>query len=115
MRALNEQWVENGRMYKAVETINKTCEGCRYNDDMGKCACKYFIECCQGDDYIVHDLGPVNEDGVLACPFCGAFPEVIQPEDGLAGYGCHCPKCKRAISGIHGDMQGVRDAWNRRA
>lgn len=88
MRKLGEQWVEDGRMRKCTfvgEYISKSI-----------------------------DLGPVNEDGVLPCPFCGAFPEIIQPEDGLSGYGCHCPKCKRAISGIHGNLQGVRDAWNQR-
>ena len=125
MHKLGEQWIVEidgvRHMLKAVETINKTCEGCRYNDDMGKCACKYFIECCQGEDYIIRDLGPVNEDGFLACPFCGEYPEFIiggfdrkslilhhKHFNGLSGHACNYHV------GKHGRQQAI-DAWNRRA
>ena len=74
MREIGEQWIENGRMYKAVDgpkIVNglmegNTCHGCCYVD-------KWDDDCLNpnqafpvGKGVIVKDLGPVNEDGCLA-------------------------------------------------
>lgn len=112
-RKLNEQWVLeiNGvkHMVKAVEGI---CIDCFLENGS---RCTRSDECPAGDqgDYIIKDLGILNDDGLLPCPFCGEYP-VVQPENSRAGFGCHCDKCKCAVSGLHESMQEVMDEWNRR-
>ena len=113
MRNLGEQWVEDGHMWKVVP--NGSCDGCDFN--LG-CMRNGGVICrsghCATKQGHVKDLGPVNEDGLLGCPFCGEYP-VVQPENSRAGFGCHCDKCKCAVSGLHESMQEVMDEWNRRA
>ncbi len=84
MRTLDEQWIENGRMYKAVEgpkIVNglmegNTCHGCCHVDNWDD-DCLHPSKLCPLDKgLIVKDLGPVNEDGVLAEERTGLFPVV---------------------------------------
>ena len=84
MRQLDEQWVENGRMYKAVEgpkIVNglmegNTCHGCCYVDKWDDDCLNPNQECPVGKGVIIHDLGPVNEDGCRAEERTGLFPVV---------------------------------------
>ena len=85
MRQLGEQWVENGRMYKAVlqesKIINRVidgniCHGCCHVDNWDD-DCLHTSRLCPLDKgLIVKDLGPVNEDGCLPSPW-GGYPKII--------------------------------------
>ena len=102
MRLLGEQWIEehiDGKthMYKVVGMSTK-----------GLCT-----------DIIIKDLGIVNEEGLLPCPFCEEYPKV-------SSYGFRWePKeygifhlCKDSFSKIetrhYATTQQAIDAWNRR-
>jgi hypothetical protein len=98
MKNLNDQWVEviNGveHMLKAVE--GHECLGCAYGyrlvsfvaRDDGDCEeMLYEHECkirCPFDTYnlIVKDLGILNADGFLPCPFTGVYPRLKEIEKG---------------------------------
>ena len=64
------------RMYKVV--LPGLCDGCDFN--MG-CLQNGGVNCkaghCVTKQGHVKDLGPVNEDGLLACPLCGKYPTEI--------------------------------------
>jgi Lar family restriction alleviation protein len=117
MKKLGDQWIEiidgQEHMVKAVAPI-ELCKGCCFNCNQGGCCWKGFDDCQMGSFFIIKNLGILNEDGLLPCPFCGEYP-VVQPENSRAGFGCHCDKCKCAVSGLHESMQEVMDEWNRRA
>ena len=75
MREIGEQWIENGRMYKAVSG-KFNCLGCSLDNGSVMCIHKNIVECREGQNFIIHDLGPVNEDGCLAEERTGLFPVV---------------------------------------
>jgi Lar family restriction alleviation protein len=108
-RKLGEQWVEviDGvkHMVKAVKGV---CENCGVSH-----LCNLSSDCPMAWGFIAKDLGILNEDGLLPCPFCGEYP-VVQPENSRAGFGCHCDKCKCAVSGLHESMEELIEEWNRR-
>ena len=70
MRTLDEQWIENGRMYKAVKEQGEECVGCCHDTPTGCCTAPSMqggkYECPVDRGLMVIDLGPVNEDVVLA-------------------------------------------------
>ncbi len=75
---IGEQWVEeiDGKMHmlKADKPV-ELCQGCLYNGNGGGCLWSGFDdECEMGSRFIIKDLGILNEDGLLPCPFCGKFP-----------------------------------------
>ena len=111
MRNLGEQWIENGRMYKAVEGIPSLCIGCCWSDAYHCCG----VEDCPTNHInkglIVHDLGPVNEDGLLACPFCGEYPNL--ENNGYFWYCCTNDDCLAEV-GTGKTKQEAIDIWNRR-
>ena len=99
MRKLGEQWIEeciDGKthMYKVVGMSTK-----------GLCT-----------EMIIKDLGPVNEDGVLGCPFCGESPTIKEELDDnderiyAVEHECNIDM----TTGWYHDRQTVIDAWNRR-
>ena len=127
MRTLGEQWIENGRMYKAISG-KFNCLGCSLDNGSVMCIHKNIVECGEGQNFIIHDLGPVNEEGCLACPFCGAFPIVrcIEEQEGECIVAqAFCPKGDLEIQEPEGKghvlwfmrttLQQAIDAWNRRA
>ena len=109
MRQLDEQWIENGRMYKAVKGL---CERCCVSH-----LCNLSADCPIVWGLIAIDLGPVNEDGLLGCPFCGEFPTIKEEldENDESIYAVE-HECEAVVitTGWNHDKQGVKDAWNRR-
>ena len=115
---IDEQWVEKGsdgkmHMYKASEAINKghVCNGCVFNN--GTCDYK-GDECPVPKGCYIKDLGIINDDGLLPCPFCGEYPVFAQSE--YKNWELHCDAEKHiAFSGVFPIRQQAIDAWNRRA
>ena len=122
MRQLVEQWVENGRMYKAV--LPSLCDVCAFKigeDKERGIICKHGK--CVTTQGSVHDLGPVNEDGCLAEERTGLFPEIANKFDLFAMDRVWVAEFQYADStGMIIQIQ-IRentkkeciDAWNRRA
>lgn len=124
MREIDEQWVENGRMYKAVEgpkIVNglmegNTCHGCCYVDKWDDDCLNPNQACPVGKGVIIKDLGPVDENGCLAEERTGLFPKVSQVFDNLW----------KAFIYVNNDLEHIEvavygktkqqaiDAWNRR-
>lgn len=137
MREIGEQWIEEidgvRHMVKAVE--GESCKGCTFGM-MRKGSGLNDIHVCDREDdcpleysnTVVKDLGILNEDGCLACPFCGAFPIVrcIEEQEGECIVAqAFCPKGDLEIQEPEGKghvlwfmrttLQQAIDAWNRRA
>ena len=123
MRQLGEQWVEEGsdgkmHMYKAVEGEN--CTGCVFGKMCQSSRLNNIHVCDREDDCpleysntVVKDLGPVNEDGLLGCPFCG---EYLTLETNGAGYYWLCctnNDCLITTKGYETKQEAI-DAGNRR-
>ena len=72
MREIGEQWVENGRMYKAVKEQGEECVGCCHDAPNGCCTAPSMqggkYECPVDRGLMVIDLGPVNDMGMLRIP-----------------------------------------------
>jgi len=112
MRQIGEQWIENGRMYKAVAN-DQTCRMCCYAGDRLVCTASQEIQngCDSGWNYCIKDLGPVNEDGMLGCPFCGKYPELQDNRNGSYWY--RCQNCGCALS-TSDSIKDAKDNSNRR-
>lgn len=117
-RQLNEQWVLeiNGvkHMVKAVEGI---CIDCFLENGS---RCTRSDECPAGDqgDYIIKDLGILNDDGLLPCPFCSSDVNIGKSAT-LPG-GCImlnfiCTNCDNQVQVSSDSVQHCVDAFNRRA
>lgn len=128
MRNLGEQWVEeiDGKkhMLKAVN-YSEGCNGCiflRYDPDEFYTCNRGRLGCPVDDGMIIKDLGILNEDECLPCPFCGEYPVVENAYEGFGytppdGYWrVYCSDDNHEISISSGKrMQESIDAWNRRA
>jgi len=125
MRALGEQWVENGRMYKAVlqepKIINRViygniCHGCCHVDNWDD-DCLHPSRLCPLDKgMIIHDLGPVNEDGCLAEERTGIFPTLKEKTvngNNLFGYYVVAHHITVIVEWFSTKQEAI-DAWNRR-
>jgi hypothetical protein len=125
-RKLNEQWIEelDGKrhMLKAVPPIH-LCSGCVFSN---KALCsdplmsERDIDCSK---MIVKDLGILNDDGLLPCPFCGEYPLVENAYEGVSGHNTPDGFWRISCFGKNHEMaffsgktrQQAIDAWNRRA
>jgi len=118
MRKLNDQWIEDGRMRKAV--LPSFCELCVYNlgtvQSTGGVYCKNGSYCVTQTGH-VKDLGPVNEEGCLAEERTGLYPEIWREEYLVEGKEYwHCSLCEMWVHvATYGKTkQEAIDAWNRR-
>ena len=130
MRKIGEQWVETLKdgtrhMFKLVEeygfgyrwVYRETGNGVEANLDVGS-------SCSNSDPKVISfkDLGILNEDGCLPCPFCGEYPVVENAYEGCGytppdGYWrVYCSNDNHEISISSGKRrQESIDAWNKRA
>jgi hypothetical protein len=121
---LGEQWIEiidgQEHMVKAVRPV-ELCQGCLYNGNGGGCWWKGFDdECEMGSRFIIKDLGILNKDGCLPCPFCGEYP-IINSDYNDENKKCFDIICTNEECGCSCETlfylikQEAIDAWNRRA
>ncbi len=127
-RKLNDQWVEviDGQKHMVKETKSENskivCPRCLFSDGHG--TCNYPEDDCPVQNgYYIKDLGVLNDDGLLPCPFCGEYPVIQNAYDGANGaddshgeWEVHCDADKHlAFSGVFKTkLQAIED-WNRRA
>jgi hypothetical protein len=124
MRKLGEQWIEeiDGKrhMLKAVKQTNK-CSGCVF------CTSYWCGDHIQSErefdcsNMIIKDLGILNEEGLLPCPFCVEYPKIGNFGDGFSDttfYVKHnqseCVICGLMRTKSFKTRQQAIDAWNRR-
>lgn len=121
-RKLGEQWVEQGfhdnkmHIYKAIELIGKPCQGCCNLGLGGECFWESPKYCRNGCDYIIKDLGILNEEGCLPSDF-GVYPEVYEHTlMGIDGYMVKAYTSEPHIGKYAwgNTKQEAIDAWNRR-
>jgi hypothetical protein len=116
MKQLGEQWIEDGRMYKAVVGRQKYCLGCSKNDDSVVCRCKNIVGCEEGENFIIKDLGPVNKDGCLAEERTGLFPKFSTMAVGTSSKWMLSVKANGFLIAVYGSTrQEVINLWNQRA
>jgi len=124
MRQIGEQWIEDygtvKYMAKAAKQENPEC--CESSCDF--CCFEHFYctkariaDCNYGKNYIVKDLGPVNEEGCLAEERTGLFPTIEEITDGIWKASVYSNEglTQIEIEVWSTSEQGVKDAWNRRA
>ena len=118
MRQLGEQWIEDGRMFKAVEGQGcENCWGCHWSDENS--CCDSMVKCpvnASETGLIVKDLGVVNKDGCLAEERTGIFPTITKVNVGMWKASVYQ---NEGLIQIESEVwattqQGVFDAWNRR-
>jgi len=116
IKQLDEQWVEviDGQKHMVKETKSENseivCPRCLFSDGHG--TCNYPEDDCPvRNGCYIKDLGILNEDGLLPCPFCGEYPEKLVGNVTWCWYACNCG-CELGVSAT---KQEAIDAWNRRA
>ena len=137
MKELGEQWIEviDGKkhMLKVVEqakTINAdVCGGCYFGvcgdicHDGALHVCGYGEGKCPLDnvDWVIKDLGILNEDGCLPSPW-GGYPKIVRV--GREGFCTYKVRFYLKHGRVYGftlievtgnTRQEAIDAWNRRA
>jgi len=123
MKKIGEQWIEDidgkKHMLKAVN-YSDGCNGCiflRYDPDEFYTCNRGRLGCPVDDGMIIKDLGVLNEDGCLPCPFCGEYPEI--QGGGLSraeGYLVFCDGTSHSVTaGAFIAKQEAINEWNRRA
>ena len=120
-RKLGDQWIEviDGKrhMLKAVDNTYN-CNGCTFLGDSGKCLHSSILECpVYRIDAVIKDLGILNEEGLIPCPFCWEYPtpkeELDEHDERIYAIEHECNI--DMTTGWDHDKRTVIDNWNRRA
>jgi len=123
MKTLGEQWIEiiDGQKHMVKVGLSMKGEACRGCIYMGRVdECSHPCGCPMKNQFdpttIVKDLGPVNEDGVPTCPFCGEYPVLDAQEnfDGRDIWFLECAGCG-ARTAEYFEAEEAINAWKRRA
>ena len=119
---IGEQWIEviDGKkhMLKAVPSVDiGACTACDFEGQESKCAGFPNSVCgSNSDSFIIKDLGVLNDDGLLPCPFCGEYPKIIHPTENMPVVSImHTGVGHRILLEFFSSEQEAIDTWNRRA
>ncbi len=125
MRQLGEQWIEeiDGKRHMVVEMKSDKehggCQRCIFNGGHGTCVYPED-DCPVQNGHHIKDLGPVNEDGLLWCPFCKEFPKGVSKGTEYKNdceisifYIEHSCKVIQTTEFAYSEQECI-DAWNRR-
>jgi len=117
MRKLNDQWVEDGRMYKAIEAVTPmSCARCDIADGTVCCSYQNVCGCKREPSFIIKDLGRVDKNGFLAEERTGLFPSIYHHAIEFDSWYAEVRSEDGSINiNVWGDtLQEAIDAWNRR-
>ncbi len=118
MHKLGDQWVEiikgHPHMLKAIDPTC-LCQGCLYNGNQGGCMWVHGLDDCEsGYRFIIKDLGILNEEGCLPCPwYKEVYPSVY--EVGKDSWMAVVESYGITMRATGKTKQQAIDAWNRRA
>ena len=115
---IGDQWIEviDGKRHM-VKAVKGKCERCVISH-----TCNLSVGCHMELGLIAKDLGVLNEDGLLPCPFCGEYPLVENAYEGVSGHNTPDGFWRISCFGKNHEMaffsgktkQQAIDAWNRR-
>lgn len=104
-RKLNEQWVRDGIMYKAIKKGERCVIACSFIDEPTP------------DGLTFIELGILNNEGLIPCSRCGSYPSIIE-DNGFFSFFHICTGDDDAMVKTESRMYGSRkecvDACNRR-
>jgi len=96
---VNDQWIEtlkDGKrhMIKLVKHVLR-CRVCIYHNGFGCELPSTFTKGCPfpGTEIVAIDLGIVDENDILHCPFCGGKMEVLDKFYAFDGFTVRCKVC----------------------
>ena len=123
MRKLGEQWIEiidgQEHMVKAVDCVDG-CQGCFFHGTImyeSDCKSETINGCHGGRDFIIKDLGILNEDGCLTNCW-GEYPrieELVDVHTREHWFRCITRNNVYCATESYKTKQQAKDAWNRRA
>ena len=121
MKELGEQWIEviEGERHLVMEVKSDkehaACPRCMFNGGHGTCVYPED-DCPVRNGHYIKDLGILNEDGCLPCPFCGEYPKIIHPTENMPVVSIvHTGAGNRILLEFFSSEQEAIDEWNRRA
>ena len=121
MKELGEQWIEviEGERHLVMEVKSDkehaACPRCMFNGRHGTCVYPED-DCPVRNGHYIKDLGILNEDGCLPCPFCGEYPKIIHPTENMPVVSIvHTGAGHRILLEFFSSEQEAIDEWNRRA
>ncbi len=123
MHKLGDQWIEeiDGKEHMVKVGLSMKGEACRGCIYMGRVdECSHPCGCPMKNQFdqttIIKDLGVLNENGVLPCPFCGEYPKIIHPTENMPVVSIvHTGVGHRILLEFFSSEQEAIDTWNRRA
>ena len=120
MKELGEQWIEviDGKKH-IVKAVKGLCENCGVSH-----LCNLSSDCPMAWGLVGKDLGILNDNGLLPCPFCGEYPESFNKGNEYTrkrGSVLKCNKChyELTVCAIYQTIEWCKEKvlynWNRRS